>query len=92
MALMEDLYAAAQSPVQEFSYPVIMAPQEDSTMLFSAPDFPDVQFCGADVQQGLQYIKERLQEEVLTALYPPSPTPVNQIMLAPGQFLMQIPV
>ena len=92
MALMEDLYAAAQSPVQEFSYPVIMTPQEDGTMLFSAPDFPGVQFCGADVQQGLQYIKERLQEEVLTALYPPIPTPANQIMLAPGQFLMQIPV
>ena len=92
MALMEDLYTAAQSPIQEFSYPVIMIPREDGALLFTVPDFPDVQFCGTDVQQGLQYIKERLEEEVLTALYPPIPTPANQIALAAGQFLMQIPV
>ena len=92
MALMEDLYSMEQAPMQEVSYPVIVTTLLDGTMQFDVPDFPAVKFSGADMPQGLQYIKERLQDEKLIAIFPPSPTPPNQIALQPGQMLLQIPV
>ena len=92
MALMEDLYSMEQTPLQEVSYPVIVTPFSDGTMQFDVPDFPAVKFSGTDMPQGLQYIKERLQDEKLISIFPPSPTPPNQIALQPGQLLLQIPV
>ena len=54
--------------------------------------FPKELFSGTDMPQGLQYIKERLQDEKLISMFPPAPTPPSQITLQPGQFLLQIPV
>ena len=81
-----------QTPLQEVSYPVIVISFPDGTMQFDVPDFPAVKFSGTDMPQGLQYIKERLQDEKLISIFPPTPTPPNQITLQPGQFLLQIPV
>lgn len=92
MALMEDLYSIEQTPLQEISYPVVVTTLPDGTMQFDVSDFPEVKFSGADMPQGLQYIKERLQDEKLISIFPPSPTPPNQITLQPGQLLLQIPV
>lgn len=92
MALMEDLYSMDQTPLQEVSYSVIVTSFPDGTMQFDVPDFPTVKFSGTDMPQGLQYIKERLQDEKLISIFPPTPTPPNQITLQPGQFLLQIPV
>lgn len=92
MALMEDLYSMGPAVMEEVSYPVIVTTQADGTFLFGVPDFPNVQFSGADMPSGLQYIKERLQEEKLLAIFPAAPTPPSQIALQPGQFLLQIPV
>lgn len=44
------------------------------------------------MSQGLQYIKERIQDEKLISIFPISPTPPNQITVQPGQLLLQIPV
>ena len=92
MALMEDLYSMDQTPLQEVSYSVIVTTLSDGSMQFDVPDFPEVKYSGTDMPQGLQYIKERLQEEKLISIFPPSPTPSNQIELQPGQLLLQIPV
>lgn len=92
MALMEDLYSMDQTPLQEVSYSVIVTSFPNGTMQFDVPDFPAVKFSGTDMPQGLQYIKERLQDEKLISIFPPVPTPPNQITLQPGQFLLQIPV
>ena len=81
-----------QTPLQEVSYSVIVTSFPDGTMQFDVPDFPTVKFSGTDMPQGLQYIKERLQDEKLISFFPPVPTPPNQITLQPGQFLLQIPV
>ena len=92
MALMEDLYSMNQTPLQEVSYSVIVTSFPDGTMQFDVPDFPTVKFSGTDMPQGLQYIKERLQDEKLISIFPPTPTTPNQSTLQPGQFLLQIPV
>lgn len=92
MALMEDLYSMGQTPLQEVSYAVIVTSQPDGTMMFNVPDFPEVKYSGVDMPQGLQYIKERLQEEKLISIFPPSPTPPNQLVLEPGQMILQLPI
>lgn len=91
MALMEDLYTAESASAHELSYPIIVTMQEDGEMLLEAPDFPQVQFCGTDFGQGLQYMKDRLQEELLLASLPPVPTSPSQLSLASNQYLIQIP-
>lgn len=92
MTLMEDLYSMDQTPLQEVSYSVIVTTQPDGMIQFDVPDFPEVKYSGMDMSQGLQYIKERIQDEKLISIFPISPTPPNQITVQPGQLLLQIPV
>ena len=92
MALMEELFDMGQAPAQAISYPVIATPLATGGFLFTAPDFPQVQFTGADLYQSLQEMKERLQEELLINLCPPEPTPAHMLVLDAGQLLLQIPV
>ena len=91
MALMEDLYTAESASVHELFYPIIVTMQKEGEMLLEAPDFPQVQFCGTDFGQGLQYMKDRLQEELLLTSLPPVPTSPSQLSLASNQYLIQIP-
>ena len=91
-ALMGELFDMGQVPQQEISYPVIATPLVNGEYSFSAPNFPEISFSGPDLYQGLQYMKEHLQEELLVSICPPEPTPANQIMLDAGQLLLQIPV
>ena len=92
MALMEDLYNMAPISAQPNSYPLVITTQEDGTLLFTAPDFSAISFTGTDLQGGIQYVKERIEEELLTAVIPPIATPMAQIPMASNQMLMQIPI
>ena len=93
MTLMEELFDMGQPVVQqEMSYPVITTTQVDGTLLFQAPDFPGIEFTGTDMGQGLQVMKEQIQEEKLVSIFPIVPTPPSQISLQSNQFLLQIPV
>lgn len=93
MTLMEELFDMGQPVVQqETSYPVITTPQTDGTLLFQVPDFPGIAFTGTDMCQGLQVIKEQIEEEKFVSIFPIVPTPPSQITLQPNQFLLQIPV
>ncbi len=92
MALMEDLYNMAPISTQSNSYPLVITTQEDGTLLFTAPDFPAISFTGTDLQGGIQYIKERIEEELLTAVIPPIATPMMQIPMAVNQLAVQIAV
>ena len=92
MALMGELFDMGQTPHQEISYPVIATPLGNGEYSFSAPNFPGINFSGPDLYQGLQHMKEHLQEELLTSVCPPEPMPANQIILDAGQLLLQIPV
>jgi len=90
MALMEDLYNIAPITAQPPSYPLIITTQEDGTLLFTAPDFPSISFAGTDFQGGIQYVKERIEEELLTSVVPPMATPMAQIPIDKNQIIMQI--
>ena len=90
MALMEDLYNMAPIASQPNAYPLVITTQEDGTLFFAAPDFPALSFTGTDLQGGIQYVKERIEEEILTAVVPPMATPIGQIPMSPNQMLMQI--
>ena len=92
MALMEELFNMGQAPQQETAYPIIATPLENGEYSFSSPNFPEIHFSGPDLYQGLQYMKEHLQEELLINVCPPEPTPASQLMLRPGQLVLQIPV
>ena len=92
MALMEDLYNMAPISTQPNSYPLVITTQEDGTLLFTAPDFPAISFTGTDLQGGIQYVKERIEEELLTAVMPPMATPIPQITIAANQLAVQIAV
>lgn len=92
MSLMDELYNTKPLPICDISYPVVITSLDDGTLLFETPDFPSVSFCGTDTARGLQYIKERLQEELLVSIQPPLPTVPNSIQLEQGQFLIQLPL
>lgn len=91
MALMEEL-CHIEPITDTLSYPIIVTMQEDGEMLFEAPDFPAFSFAGIDFQSGIAYMREQIQEEVLTALYPPTPSLPGQLPIAANQLIMQIHV
>lgn len=92
MALMEELFNVGQTAVhEETAYPAIAMPLANG-FAFTAPDFPAIQFECPDIYQGLQDMKERLQEELLVNPCPPEPTLASAIPLQPGQLVLQIPV
>ena len=92
MGLMEELFDAPATTAQARSYPVIIAPQEDGSMSFVAPDFPSVNFMGTDYLGGLQYMKERIEDEILTLVIVPEPTPIEGIGVGHGEVLIQVVV
>lgn len=92
MALMEDLYNMVPISTQPNSYPLVITTQEDGTLLFTAPDFPAISFTGTNLQGGIQYAKERIEDELLTAVMPPMATPISQITIAANQLAVQIAV
>ena len=61
-------------------------------MFFTAPDFPTISFMGADFQGGIQYIKERMEEELLTSIMPPMATPIAEIPTGPNQVVVQVTI
>ena len=92
MSLMEDLFDVPAITTQARSYPVIVAPLENGNLRFVAPDFPTVSFEGVDYLGGLQYIKERIEDEVLTSVVVPEPTPIEGIGVGSGEVLIQVVV
>ncbi|MBQ8747924.1 MAG: site-specific integrase [Clostridia bacterium] len=92
ISLMEDLYTMQPMEMQSYSYPVLISTDECGKMTFTVPDYPLIEFIGTDLQGGIAYIKERLQEEVLTDVCPVMPTPPELIQVNAGQLLIQVPV
>lgn len=92
MALMEELYDMGQAQPQEVSYMVIATPLTVGGFTYSLPDFPSINLTGQDIYQDLITLRERLEEELLVNVCPPEPIPPSQIVLQPGQFLLQIQI
>ncbi len=92
MALMQDLYTMEPLSVQPTSYPIIITMQEDGTMCFTSPDFPAISYVCTDFQSGVQYIRECVEEELLTTVIPPIATPLSQFSILPNQMVTQLTI
>ena len=64
----------------------------DSTVTLTVPDFPNIVIENIDFGCGVQLVKEKISEEVLTMFMPPVPTPGEQITLSAGQMIVQVAV
>lgn len=90
MALMTDLYDLQPTlPIE--SYPIIMTTFEDGTIGLLAVGFDGVEYVGENMSAGLQYLKDGISEQLLTALIMPIIPSTKDIVLAPNQILLQIP-
>lgn len=69
-------------------YPVMVSTEEDGIYTMISPDFPTIQFSAPTLEYGLQSIPELLQNEITGMVYPPVPTPADQITLLPNAFLV----
>lgn len=89
MSLMEEIYQEATA-AKSYVYPVILTANPDGGMSFAVPDFPDIVMENMDFQCGIQLVREKISDEVLTSFMPPIPTPVEQIVLGAGQMIVQV--
>ena len=92
MALMEDLFSAQPPAISDAVYPVLVAPLPDGQAELTLPDFPEINYCTGNLAQGLSELRDSLLEELRVCFYPPQPTPVTNILCAPGQFVLQLSV
>lgn len=92
MALMDELYVDSSESERDSIYPVVATMHHDGVINLEVPGFPSVSYTGPDMPSGIQYIKEALHEELLTAIIPPLIPNSNQITLAPNQVLMQVQI
>lgn len=89
MSLMDELYQDAMT-AKSYVYAVILTMNLDNTVTLTVPDFPNIVMENMDFNCGIQLVKEKISEEVLTMFMPPVPTPSEQIPLAAGQMIVQI--
>lgn len=66
--------------------------ESNGIISLEVPGVPNVTYNGTDISYGIQYIKDSLEEEFITAVIPPAIPTFSQIMLAPNQVLMQVQV
>ncbi len=91
MERMNDLLTEFQTP-QKCLYAVVVTPEVDGTVGLRVPDFPGIVVDGMDLYGGMELLKEKLQDEMLTSPIAPVMTPVEQISLLPGEMVMQLDV
>lgn len=89
MKLMEEFYTAPTIP-QNRMYPVVVTPVQDGFLL-NAVDFDDVTAKALSVDEGYECILSSITE-IIEEDYPPIPTPCNEILITPGEFLIMVTV
>lgn len=89
---MDELYIDSSESERDSMYPVVATMHPDGVINLEIPGFPSVSYTGPDMPSGIQYIKEALHEELLTAIVPPIIPNPAQITLLPNQVLMQVQV
>lgn len=90
MTLMDELFVGNNSTDNNTLYPVVITMQEDGMLNFEIPGIPQITHTDCNLQSGMQFVKENLNEKILTSLFPIHAIPTEQITLAPNQILMQI--
>lgn len=87
MKLMDDLYHVGLQ--QTMTYPVIATRREDGYAL-TAPDFPSITDFAFTLDEGVQRMQDRIQEEVLTSSCSIPATDPAMLSLQPGQMVVQV--
>ena len=57
--------------------------------LLNPIDFDDMSIEAGDLQYGIQCLKNTIVQKLAT-MYPPTPTPVNEIVLQQSEFIVMI--
>ncbi len=89
MKLMEDLFNMPTMP-QCQSYPVIVTPAPNGFIL-NAVDFEELKIEADNIQYGISCIQSAIAQK-LSNIYPPSPTPNNELVLNIGEFVVMVNV
>lgn len=87
---MDELFVGNNGFENNALYPVVITMQEDGLMYFEILGIPQITHTDGNIQSGLQFVRESLNEEILTSVFPLQVIPTEQITLAPNQMLMQI--
>ena len=90
MALMGDLFDVQPVNVSDQAYPILITFTPDGPIDISVPNFPGITYYGGNLQEGLTMIREDLQEELLTCIFPPQPIPATQIPVGENQQVLMI--
>lgn len=87
MKVMEEFFTLpAVSQVQ--SYTIVVTPMLNGFLL-NPIDFDDMSIEAGDLQYGIQCLKATIAQKLAT-MYPPTPTPVNEIVLQQNEFIVMI--
>lgn len=89
MKLMEDLFSLPTVP-QHQSYPVVVTPASNGFIL-NPVDFEDFTIEAENIQNGISCIQSAIVQK-LAAVYPPSPTPTNELVVNPNEFVIMITI
>lgn len=87
MKLMEDLFSMPTVP-QNQSYPVVVTPAQNGFIL-NAVDFENIIIETDNIQYGINCIQSAIFQK-LTSYYPPSPTPTNELVINPNEFVVMV--
>ena len=80
MSLMDELYQDAMT-AKSYVYAVILTMNPDNTVTLTVPDFPNIVMENMDFNCGIQLVKEKISEEVLTMFMPLYRHPANRFRL-----------
>ena len=85
MKVMEEFFTLPSMP-QVQSYAIAVTPITNGFLL-NPVDFEDMSIEANDLQYGIQCLQTAIAQK-LAAMYPPTPTPVNEIVLQQGEFVV----
>lgn len=87
MKVMEEFFTLPDMP-QVQSYAIAVTPMANGFLL-NPVDFEDMSIEANDLQYGIQCLQTAIAQKLAT-MYPPTPTPVNEIILQQGEFVVII--
>ena len=87
MKVMEEFFTLPNIS-QTQSYAIVVTPMLNGFLL-NPIDFDDMSIEAGDLQYGIQCLKNTIVQKLAT-MYPPTPTPVNEIVLQQSEFIVMI--
>lgn len=89
MKVMEEFFSMPSIP-QTQSYAVVVTTMQNGFLLNSV-DFENMSIKADNLQYGIQYLQTAISQK-LACIYPPTPTPVNEIILNQNEFVVMITI